>query len=122
MVETYALDEADGYDAESSNLAAQDGGASSVLGSRYSIKKYMRYLLKNGFDMAEIEIFACRKGFRYGNSSTGTSTRCILLPMVIGGKKLKVLTYIIDGTAPILFGRPALKQLWALPSTTRTGR
>ena len=111
MVETYALDEADGYDVESSNLAAQDGGASSVLGSRYSIKKYMRYLLENGFDMAEIEIFACRKSFRNGNSSTGASTRCILLPMVIGGKKLKVLTYIIDGTAPILFGRPALEQL-----------
>ena len=111
MVETYALDEGEGDEVESSNLAVQDGGASSVLGSRRSIRRYMRYLVENGFDMADIEVFGCRKSFRYGNSSTGTSTRCILLPMVIGGKKLKVLTYIIDGTAPILFGRPALEQL-----------
>ena len=51
MVETYALDEDDGNDVESSNLAVQDGGASSVLGSRQSIKKYMRYLVENGFDL-----------------------------------------------------------------------
>ena len=90
MVETYALDEDDGNDVESSNLAVQDGGASSVLGSRQSIKKYTRYLVENGFDLTKIEVFGCRKLFRYGNSSTGTSNYCVLLPMVIGGKKLKV--------------------------------
>ena len=111
MVETFALDENDCDDVESSNLAVQDGGASSVLGSRFSIRRYMRYLVENGFDLGEIKVFGCKKSFRYGNSSTGTSSYCILLPMVIGGKKLKVLTYIIDGQAPILFGRPALEQL-----------
>ena len=50
------------------NTAVQDGGAASVLGSRRYIRKYMPYLLENGYDVRKIDIFRCQKGFRYGNS------------------------------------------------------
>ena len=35
----------------------------------------------------------------------------MLLPAVIDGKKVKVLTYVIGGSFPILFGRPVLEKL-----------
>ena len=36
---------------------------------------------------------------------------CLLLPIAVGGRRLRVLTYVIGGTAPLLFGRPILQQL-----------
>ncbi|CAJ1359270.1 unnamed protein product, partial [Effrenium voratum] len=88
-----------------------DGGAALVLGSRHYIRKYMRYLLENGYDVREIDIFRCQKGFRYGNSEKEVTNLCVLLPIHVGGRKIKVLTYVNKGTAPILFGRPIMEKL-----------
>ncbi|CAJ1363562.1 unnamed protein product [Effrenium voratum] len=96
---------------EAVNTAAQDSGAASVLGSRHYIRKYMRYLLENGYDVREIDIFRCQKGFRYGNSEKEVTNLCVQLPIHVGGRKNKVLTYVNKGTAPILFGRPIMEKL-----------
>ena len=109
--EVFSLDKDDLEEDEPSRTAVQDGGASSVLGSSYSVRRYLMFLLKQGYDVSTIEAFHCDKGFRYGNSSVESTQKCILLPVVLGGKKLKVLTYVIQGTAPLLFGRPVLEQL-----------
>ena len=69
------------------NTAAQDGGAASVLGSRHYIRKYMRYLLENGYDVCEIDIFRCQKGFRHGNSEKEVTNLCALLPIHVGGQE-----------------------------------
>ncbi|CAE7220782.1 spa [Symbiodinium microadriaticum] len=111
VTEIYAMDQDDTNEEEPVNHATQDGGASSVLGSFHSVRRYLLYLLEQGYDLSTIETFFCAKGFRYGNSETERANTCILLPAVLGGKKVKVLTYLIDGTAPILFGRPLLKKL-----------
>ena len=89
--------------------AVQDGGAASVLGSPH-IRKHMRYLLENGYDVGEIDIFRCQKGFRYGNSEKEVTNLCVLLPLRVGGRKIQVLTYVNKGTAPIL-GRPVMEKL-----------
>ena len=109
--EMFSLDKDDLEEDEPARTAVQDGGASSVLGSSYSVRRYMMFLLEQGYDVNTIEAFYCDKGFRYGNSSVETTQKCILLPVVLGGRKLKVLTYVIQGTAPLLFGRPVLEQL-----------
>ena len=110
MVEPYNIEDGDS-DYEVTNTAQQDGGAASVLGSRHHIRKYLRFLLEQGFDLQWIDVFRCKKGFRYGNSEREITHLCVLLPVHIGGRKIKVLCYVNQGTAPILFGRPILEKL-----------
>ena len=111
VTEVFAMDQTDGEEDESSHHAVQDGGAASVLGSRHSIQQYLRYMMEIGMDVSTIEVFKCMKGFRYGNSATESTNLCLLLPIAVGGRRLRVLTYVIQGTAPLLFGRPILEQL-----------
>ena len=110
-VPVYALDHDDEDDNVTCNRAVQDGGAASVLGSIVYVKRYLRYLLENGFDLNTLEVYRCKKAFRYGNSATESTGVCVLLPVVMGGRKLKVLTYVIGGSCPLLFGRPILERL-----------
>ena len=111
VTEVFAMDQLDNDEDEPLNEAVQDGGAGSVLASVYSIRRYLLYLLAQGFDLNTIEAMRCKKGFKYGNSATETTDTCLLLPFVLGGRKLKVLCYVIGGTAPFLFGRPLLEKL-----------
>ena len=112
MVETYDMTEGDddGY-MESSDVAVQDGGAASFLSSYHQMRKYLRFLAEKGYDMSTIEVYDCRKGFRYGNSEKEVSTKCILLPTFAGQKRRDVLCYLVGGTCPILLGRPMLEKL-----------
>ncbi|CAE7647792.1 GIP [Symbiodinium sp. CCMP2592] len=110
IAESYALNDEDHED-ESNNRAVQDGGAASVLGSTVAVRNYLRYLLEKGVDLSGIPCFPCAKNFRFGNSATGGASKCLLLPMVLEDRKLQILTYVIEGNAPLLFGRPLLKQL-----------
>ena len=104
------VDENDG-DSEGEDLAVQDGGAASALGSLRQIRKYLRFLVEHGVDInEEVEVFKCKKGFKYGNSHRELTDRCCLVPTFLGGEKQKVLLYVINGGAPILFGRPLLEQ------------
>ena len=99
---------------ETSNedTAVMDSGAASVLGSRSRIYEYIKCLEKKGVNVDEdVEVFRCAKGFRYGNSQREVSKHCCLLPVFIGGKKIKVMCYLIGGEAPILVGRPMLEKL-----------
>lgn len=111
MDEAFRLDEEDEIDMESDDRAVQDGGAASVLGSRRAVRRYLRYLLEKGYDIHSIELFQCKKTFTYGNSQRETTDRCLLLPTFFGEQRIDVLTYIIGGEAPLLFGRPLLEEL-----------
>ena len=111
VTEVYAMDELDGQEDEPLSTAVQDGGAASVLGSRQSVRRYLYHLMSLGYDLNTVETFRCRKGFRYGNSETEVTDMCLLLPIAVGGRRRKVLTYAVGGTAPLLFGRPLLHRL-----------
>ena len=92
--------------------AVQDGGAASVLGSAKSIIDYIEFMQNYGIDVDnEVDVYACEKGFRYGNSQREVTNLCCLLPTFIGGEKQKILCYVIQGEAPILIGRPLMKKL-----------
>ncbi|CAK9113644.1 unnamed protein product [Durusdinium trenchii] len=88
-----------------------DGGAASVLGSACQIRKYLRFLLEQGYNIHDIPMFHCEKGFKYGNSMKETTNRCMVLPVFLSNSRIDVLTYVIQGTAPILVGRPMLEKL-----------
>ena len=86
--------------------------AAQVLSSdRDQVKKYIKYLAEKGVDMAEVEVYPCAKGFRYGNSQMEETKTCVAVPTYMGGKKRKMLVYVIGGTAPILVGRPVLEKM-----------
>ena len=110
VAEAYSID-AEDDDHIVDDTAVQDGGAASVLGSAWQIKKYIRFLLEQGFNIHDIHMFHCEKGFKYGNSVKETTNRCVILPVFLGQKRVDVLTYVIQGTAPILVGRPMLERL-----------
>ena len=93
------------------DTAVQDGGAASVLGSACQIRKYLRFLLEQGYNIHDIPMFHCEKGFKYGNSMKETTNKCIVLPVFLSNSRIDVLTYVIQGTAPILVGRPMLEKL-----------
>ena len=111
VAEVFSMSQDDDNEDEPLTTAVQDGGAASVLGSGHSIRRYLLHLLEIGYDVSNIPIMRCKKGFRYGNSSTEVTEHCLLMPVVLGGRLLQVLTYVIGGTAPILFGRPLLERL-----------
>ena len=69
------------------------------------MKRYLRHLLENGFPLDTLEVYACKKSFRYGNSATEATGLCVMLPVVMGGKKRQVLTYIIPSSSAGLFWR-----------------
>ena len=107
--ETEILSAAD--DQGGDDLAIQDGGAASVLGSYVYIKKYLTHLTNMGVNIGvEVEVYECNKGFRYGNSQKEVTNRCVLVPTYIGGTKRKVLIYVIGGDTRILVGRPLMKK------------
>ena len=98
--------------ARSASRAVQDGGAASVLGSRKAICNYIEYMRNKGINVEiDVDVFNCERGFRYGNSQGEVTTLCCMLPTFIGGKKQKILCYVIKGDAPLLIGRPLMKKL-----------
>eukprot|EP00434_Breviolum_minutum_P039726 symbB.v1.2.035289.t1/scaffold4713.1/size41565/3 len=111
MVQSFDISD-DDFDTDSDDLAVQDQGAASVLGSKRQIKRYLKCLLEHGVDInKEVDVYYCSKGFRFGNSQRETTEVCCLMPIYVGGVKRKILCYVIDGTAPILFGRPVMERL-----------
>ena len=94
-----------------SDVAVQDGGAASFLGSYMQIRKYLLYLVDLGYDVNTVEIYRCKKGFKYGNSEKLIATTCLMLPIFAGHRRRHVLCYAVGGSCPILIGRPLLERL-----------
>ena len=91
--------------------AVQDGGAASVLGSRKMVGNYIKLLEVLGVNIhKEVEVFKCQKGFKYGNSQKEIANMCCLIPTYVGGQRRKILCYIIGDNAPILIGRPLMRE------------
>ena len=81
------------------------------MGSCKAICNYIEYMRNKGINVEiDVEVFQCEKGFRYGNSQREVTNLCCMLPTFIGGKKQKILCYVIKGDAPILIGRPLMKK------------
>ena len=96
---------------ETSDSAMLDCGAASVLTSRTQLIKYIKFLETAKFNVKDIPVWKCQKGFRFGNGNLNTTTWCALVPTFFHGARRDFLMYIIEGTAPILLGRPLMEAL-----------
>ena len=57
--------------------------------------------------------FAETNHFRFGNGQHEMSTESIIMPIILGGREGSIKAAIIQGTAPLLISRSALKSLKA---------
>lgn len=95
-----------------SDVAVQDGGAASFLGSYAKIRGYIFYLMDKGLPDQQDRSLCMQEGlqvwqFREG----GGHYTCLMLPIFAGHKRRHVLCYAVRGTCPILIGRPLLEKL-----------
>ena len=75
------------------------------------VENYIKLLEVLGGNIhKEMEVFKCQKGFKYGNSQKEITNMCCLIPTYVGGQRRKMLCYIIGGNAPILIGRPLMRE------------
>ena len=95
----------------SHDIAMMDCGAGSVLTSEGRLRKYLEMLMAAGFDLSQIQVFRCKKGFRFGNGEKNITSVCLLVPTFMEGRRRDILMYVIPGDAPFLFGRPIMEAL-----------
>ena len=98
----------DGVESEPDDTAMFDNGAASVLTGRQQLLKYLKVLMMKGYNVHEIPVWRCTKGFRFGNGNKDVTNLCALVPTFFKGLRRDILMYIINGQAPCLLGRPAL--------------
>ena len=60
----------------SHDIAMMDCGAGSVLTSEGRLRKYLEMLMAAGFDLSQIQVFRCKKGFRFGNGEKNITSVC----------------------------------------------
>ena len=95
----------------SDDIAMMDCGAGSVLTSEGRLCRYLEMLASAGFDLSQIQVFRCKKGFRFGNGEKNITSVCLLVPTFMEGLRRDILMYVIPGDAPFLFGRPIMEAL-----------
>ena len=95
----------------SDDIAMMDCGAGSVLTSEERLKIYLQFLEESGFNVSDIPVFRCKKGFRFGNGEKNITSVCVLVPTFMEGLRRDILMYVIPGSAPFLFGRPLMEAL-----------
>ena len=93
------------------NMAVLDGGATSFLVGRNTLKNYVNKLQDNGYDVQKIKFHSCEKVFRFGNDKTELSELCAILPVSFGRRVGEILVYVVDGSTPFLFARPVMEQM-----------
>ena len=95
----------------SDDIAMMDCGAGSVLTSEEHLKIYLQFLEESGFNVSDILVFRCKKGFRFGKGEKNITSVCVLVPTFMKALRRDILMYVILGSAPFLFGRPLMDAL-----------
>ena len=71
---------------QTSDAAMPDCGAASVLTSRMQLLKYVKFLVEAKYNVKDIPVWKCQKGFRFGNGNLNSTTWCALVPIFFHGK------------------------------------
>ena len=70
----------DGVESEPDDTAMFDSGAAAVLTGRQQLLKYLKVLMMKGYNVHEIPVWRCTKGFRFGNGNKDVTNLCALVP------------------------------------------
>ena len=89
----------------------QDGGASSVVCGHTVLMKILDYLVDKGVTMDKFLFAATNKTFGFGGDANRQADWSIRLPVWIQGRSGYLECFIVEGSTPLLIGRPILKAL-----------
>ena len=112
------MHEDDGTESEPDDTAMLDCGAASVLISKIQVRRYLKVLLMNGFDIQTLQVWPCSKGFRFGNSQRHISKICVLLPTFLTARDETFCLMSSQERHPVCWADPSWKPSEQL-STTR---
>ena len=95
----------------SPGYAVLDSGCGKSVIGKETVKLFQPLLERAGLpSMTETKEL---NTFRYGNGHQETSQTVVDIPVILAGKRGKVRAAVIQGSAPLLLSRPALKRLRA---------
>ena len=92
-------------------VGLQDGGASSVVCGHETLVDILDGFVKKGVNANEFLFSKTHKSFFFGGDHSTVAEWCVHLPIWIGGEKGRIQCFIVDGSTPLLVGRPILKAL-----------
>eukprot|EP00435_Cladocopium_sp_Y103_P013904 s3466_g3.t1 len=88
-----------------------DSGCGRTIVGANTLKEFERIWIQTG--MPSPEFVNETHQFKYGNGEVETSSKVVLMPVTLAGKKGVIRASIVRGDAPLLVSRAALKTLGA---------
>ena len=92
-------------------VGLQDGGASSMVGGHDFVMEVITEFVSKGLDPETLAFTQVNKSFLFGGDHRSLADWSVHLPVWIGGTKGRIQCFLVEGTMPILIGRPLLKAL-----------
>ena len=89
----------------------QDGGASSVVCGHTTLMRIVDYLKHKGVSPDNFKLLATNKTFGFGGDASRQADWSCRLPAWIDGKRGFMECFIVEGSTPLLIGRPILQAL-----------
>ena len=89
----------------------QDGGASSVVCGHDVLMNIIDHLVLRGVPIERFMFMATNKLFGFGGDANRKSDWSVRLPVYIEGQAGYIETFIVEGSTPLLIGRPILQAL-----------
>ena len=89
----------------------QDGGASSVVCGHEVLMKIMDHMVARGVPVERFLFAATNKLFGFGGDANRQADWSVRLPVYIEGRAGYIETFIVEGSTPLLIGRPILQAL-----------
>ena len=89
----------------------QDGGASSVVCGHETLMSIIDYMCGRGMSTDRYLFMATNKTFGFGGDATRQSDWSVRLPVYINDKAGYMECFVIEGSTPLLIGRPILQAL-----------
>ena len=87
----------------------QDSGASSVVVGHNNLMKYIDYMVGRGVPLEMFRFLATNKTFGFGGDTTRRSDWSCRLPVWIEGQHGFMECFVVEGSTPLLVGRPLLQ-------------
>ena len=86
-----------------------DTGCGRGVVGENTLKRHERQLKQFGLEIKELEPRPHR--FRYGNGSMDVSHRRVQIPIMMGGRELRMRVHVVPGEVPLLISKRFLKSL-----------
>ena len=89
----------------------QDGGASSMVCGHQTLMQNIEYMNGCGVPLERYTFHPTTKLFGFGGDAMRKAEWTVKLPVYVNGKSGIIECFLVDGSTPLLVGRPILKAL-----------